>query len=495
MKKRLIYTFMAILGLLSSCNDFLDVDPREQIKQDVLFLTEDGYKTALNGVYIMMANEELYGKNTTMYLPELLCRSWILPSETNELEYSLSSFDFTTEKADDHLNTIWSNYYRCVTQLNSILEAIEKPVPAFEYNNDKLIKGEALGLRAFLQFDVLRFWGPSPSLASDGDIAVPYVKVVTKDPAKLVSLTYGEAIKLIEEDLNAAENILQNIDPILKFKLSDLISINSSKPIMGDKWHYYRQNRFNYYAVLATKARFYYWIGNKEKAIEYARKIIEAKNEDGTEKFKLADDKSYEGAVNVANMNMIMLSESVFAIHSADQQKIIEPLFKGDKPKLTQTPARLNIAYETSTSSSDIRKVERYWTTRPSAHSLEVNYFRKYSGIETIPSKNMVPLIRMAEMYFILMEYMPLAEAKEYFKTFRIARNMSPTIDNSLITEADILLRLEKEYRKDFLGEGQMFFFYKKHGYLKYTWPSNYTLPNGIASYVIPKPKSQSKFE
>ncbi len=107
----------------------------------------------------------------------------------------------------------------------------------------------------------------------------------------------------------------------------------------------------------------------------------------------------------------------------------------------------------------------------------------------------MVPLIRMAEMYFILMEYMPLAEAKEYFKTFRIARNMSPTIDNSLITEADILLRLEKEYRKDFLGEGQMFFFYKKHGYLKYTWPSNYTLPNGIASYVIPKPKSQSKFE
>lgn len=52
---------------------------------------------------------------------------------------------------------------------------------------------------------------------------------------------------------------------------------------------------------------------------------------------------------------------------------------------------------------------------------------------------------------------------------------------------------MEKEYRKEFFGEGQMWFFYKKHDFTRFTWPKNKTIPEG--AYLLPIPKSQSVFD
>ncbi|MFR1242256.1 MAG: hypothetical protein ACLSDJ_14240, partial [Butyricimonas faecihominis] len=92
---------------------------------------------------------------------------------------------------------------------------------------------------------------------------------------------------------------------------------------------------------------------------------------------------------------------------------------------------------------------------------------------------NIVPLLRLAEMYLILVEDSPLSEAPTYFKTYRVARNLDISIDNSLVTEQDVINRLEKEYRKEFFGEGQMWFFYKKHNFTRVTWHKNKTIPEG----------------
>lgn len=74
-----------------------------------------------------------------------------------------------------------------------------------------------------------------------------------------------------------------------------------------------------------------------------------------------------------------------------------------------------------------------------------------------------------------------------------LLRNLDISIDNSLVTEQDVINRLEKEYRKEFFGEGQMWFFYKKHNFTRFTWPKNKTIPEG--AYLLPIPKSQSVFD
>lgn len=53
MKKRIIYSVLLILTVLtSSCESWLDVDPRTKVKSDDLFETEAGFKDALiRGLY------------------------------------------------------------------------------------------------------------------------------------------------------------------------------------------------------------------------------------------------------------------------------------------------------------------------------------------------------------------------------------------------------------------------------------------------------------
>ena len=52
MKKRIIYSVLLILTVLtSSCESWLDVDPRTKVKSDDLFETEAGFKDAFRGLY------------------------------------------------------------------------------------------------------------------------------------------------------------------------------------------------------------------------------------------------------------------------------------------------------------------------------------------------------------------------------------------------------------------------------------------------------------
>jgi hypothetical protein len=294
----------------------------------------------------------------------------------------------------------------------------------------------------------------------------------------------------MEKDLNEAEELLK-IDPLL---FNSNVILNRTSPYgehyPKDQWQLFRQTRFNYYAVLGTKARFYHWTGEKTQAVEYAKKVIEATNNNDTSpKFTLADEAYYSSY----DKDMVMYCEHLFGIHNPDLQSDIEPLFKRMGATLTQTPSNLNTAYETSINPSDIRRPSRYWIQK--SLGTQTSYlFLKYSGTDDVPTNNRVPLLRLAEMYLIAIEDLPLEEARPYLSVFRIARALDISIEEtSLLDENARVSRLEKEYRKEFYGEGQMFFFYKKHRYERFTWPEVFTVP--ASGYVIPKPKGQLKFE
>ena len=74
MKKAYYPILFLLLALCSACNDWLDVNPRSQIKGEELYKSEDGFKKALNGVYINIAKEGLYGRQTTSYQGRKGCK-------------------------------------------------------------------------------------------------------------------------------------------------------------------------------------------------------------------------------------------------------------------------------------------------------------------------------------------------------------------------------------------------------------------------------------
>lgn len=470
-----------LLLILSGCNDWLDVSPRQEMKESVIFSSEEGFKSVLNGAYLQMAESTLYGKNTSMYLPEILAQHWSRSADVSSTNYALSIFDYSHNGVENLIESVWKKYYSVIVHLNNLLNALEDSKIGFTYQNNLLMKGEAVGLRAFLHFELLRYFGPTPNNAVQDEKIIPYITKMTKDPNLLISSTWAEVIANIEKDLDNAERLLISIDPIV-----------TGKETPDDDWHYlYRENRLNYYAVLGTKARFYQWIGNKEKAVQYAKMVIEAKNTENELVFTLSNESSYAESIG----NLVMYSEILFGIQNPKLLDIVNPLFKAETASLSQTKTNINNAYESGIHPDDIRNKERrYWEEKTYDNSRTMNHFYKYTGNELgLKTSYVVPLLRLSELYFILIENLPINEAIPYFVNFRISRSMNLSLDESLTDEQAINAHLEKEYRKEFFGEGQMFFYYKRLNYTSYSWPTSFTLPQ--KAYILPLPKSQTVFE
>lgn len=493
MKNIYLYLIIPVVLTFTSCNKWLDVQPELEMRQIAMFESEQGFKDVLIGAYIRMATPELYGLNTTMKLPEMMAQNWTIPAENSSQAeiYYISNFDFTQTSTRDIVEKVWLQYYQTIININSILECIDAKKDLFTNGNYELIKGEALGLRAFLHFEILRYWGPIPGKVDAEDKAIPYVRIVTKNPQDLLAVSYREVIDNILTDLDNAEQLLVN-DPILTYSNAilnspdDLQGVNQDLPHPDDEFHYFRQARFNYYAVKATKARYYLWIGNKSKALENALVVIDALDSDSKSKFTLGSDAEANNGV------LTFPTEQIFAVNSTLATQTLTPIFFNYSTAYIQAETSLETAFETTLHTSDIRyRNNRLWESRvvPLA-STSFNFFKKYneSG-STVTAITTIPLIRLVEMYFIATE----CGREDLFKVYRLVRVLDASIDDTL-TDADAIKeRLEKEYRKEFYGEGQMFFFYKRYAYSMLSWPVAKEIAE--VSYRLPFPESQMTFE
>ena len=459
--------FGIVLLTLAACNDWLDVDPKSQVKDKDLFSSEMGFKEALSGVYSIMTQEYLYGKEMTFGMLGVLGQEWdSQPTDyTDDLNYK-----YENTRPEVRIDSLWCGLYNAIANTNKLLGEIDAKKSLFTNPNYEVIKGEALALRGFLHLELLRMFGPIPGETAANQLAIPYVEELTKDPNKLLTLTYSEVITKIIKDLDEAEQYLKE-DPIM------------AEEDPTDEWQKNRGYRFNYYAVKAAKARYYRWIGNAPKAAQYAQEVIDSK------KFALATENDYS-----SSGGLVMLKEHLFGVHSQNHQSIIEPYFSGSDPLLTQSTNYIQTAYENIT--GDIRNVtNRYWQSKqsPDYWWITVNYFLKYMDGSDFESPNTIPVLRLAEMYLILTESASQDVAKPYFYQYLIARNVTLSWVDDVADSEKLKARLEKEYRKEFWGEGQMWFWYKRWNYEKFTWPSSFTVPQD--GYLIPIPQSQTMFD
>jgi hypothetical protein len=499
------YKYLLIVALFApGCSDWLDIRPQLEIGEEEMFATEWGFQDVLIGAYTNIAAQSLYGQTATVIVPELLAQHWVVAS--SDVTYdNIRHFKLDEQSIGTTLSNMWMQYYLTIANLNSLLAAIDSRASLFVDGNYELIKGEALGLRAFLHFDLLRFWGDSPKDVNGDEITIPYMKVMTKDPNLLRSVPYDEVLWHLENDLDSAEFFLQN-DPIRHYPPSVLNKpgVESQNGIIPPEntFHYYRQNRFNLYAVKATKARYYSWRGEKTRALQYAKEVIEAVDLATSQSiFTLANEATMQGGIastsGISSSDLIMTSEHIFALHNVTLQSLLYSLFTTFSG-LTQEKEPIRNAFEANIHPNDIRSKEpRNWEEKIDRNNLNEEEYKRYflkKFLENdLKAVYVMPVIRLAEMYLIAIESAPLAEANNLLQTYRVSRNMESLVDGSLVSENTVYQRLEKEYRKEFYGEGQMFFFYKRHKVAHYSWPSAF--PVDVAKYKFPKPEDQSIYE
>lgn len=462
-----IIAALLILHVTTACNDYLDVLPSTEQEKDKMFSTVDGCRSVLIGSYIRMKQTNLYGQEMVCGTVEHLAQHWTYTS--GSIGEYLKKYDYKASVVENAMEQIYNNLYKTVADVNGLLSGIESHRSVLDDTNYNLIRGEALGLRAFCHFDVLRLFGPMPGNVPASKV-LPYVTVVANRPNAFV--TYSEYTTQLLKDLDEAESLLKT-DPIRTKSIEALNKTSASE----DNFFGFRQIRMNYYAVCALKARVYLWIGNKAKALEYAKLVIDAATPEGSKTFRLGTRN------DCARGDKTLSAEHIMDLKVNNLTATIGSGRSYQKPK-TELTARL---YDAGT--SDIRFVNMWEEVNISYYNKPF-YFQKYVQSDKMPTlaKNVIPLIRLSEMYLIAIECSSLTDANSYYTTFCTARDITPA---TMTDEAQRTKILVQEYNKEFYGEGQAFYAYKRLAVNDIYWAG---VPGSVETYVIPLPKNEAAY-
>lgn len=460
---------MLLLCCITACNDWLEVAPQAEKEEAEMFEKEVGFRNVLIGAYIRMKSNNLYGEDLTYGSIEMLAQHW---TNTDDLGKYLKAYNYEQSVVETKINSFYGNLYKVIADVNGLLNNIDARKEMFEGNNFEIIKGEALAIRAFCHFDVLRLFGPIPTNLPEGTI-LPYVTTVSIVPNRLVS--YNDFTTKLLADLDEAERCLEGNDPILTASIKELSTLEVAQ---DDNFLCDCQMRMNYYAVCALKARVQLWLGNKNEALKYAQKVIDAKDPNGNVMFRLGS------ATDCANGDLIFSSEHIFNLNVYNLSD-----FKISAANTFYTNSTA-LKYFWASETTDIRRgkmwkevYDNYWWTY-------YYYMTKYTQATNMPvwAKNSIPLFRLAEMYLIAMECGSIQNANDLYKEVCIARDITPVTFGSTEELSETLIL---EYNREFYGEGQAFYAYKRLGRSKIFGTS--TVGSALI-YVLPLPKAESLY-
>lgn len=258
-KKYKSFSLACLLGLLSltACNDWVSITPSDRLSENTLFSTKDGFLKALNGIYVEMNGHDLYGFNMTAGAIDAMGQYYAYSSSTHAFYY-YATYAYTNATVKGTFDRYWSQAYALIANANTIIAAADEAGDILPQPYLGLVKGEALALRAFLHFDLLRLFGPIYSAQTQGQATLPYMTAADLNIQDLG--TAQEVADKVIADLQAALALLKDQDPVLTEGVR-----NGANPD-GKNDFYYRQYRLNYYAVQALLARVYLWKGQKAEA-------------------------------------------------------------------------------------------------------------------------------------------------------------------------------------------------------------------------------------
>ena len=459
---------LGLMVLVSGCGDWLDIKPQTESKEDDLFAKEQGFKDALIGAYIQMKQNSLYGQNLTYTTLEYLAQHWNYSLVT--YEENLSTYVYSDAIVEATFSSVYEQWYKVILSCNNILNNIDGRKDVFTKKYYELVKGEALAIRAFMHFDVLRLFGPTPPAVVSGERILPYVTEVSTIPN--VHITFDEYIKLLEQDMLEAESLLAVSDPII----GDNTSLYDAAM---DDFIQSRELRVNYYALKALMARFYLWIDQEDSAFSCAKEVIEAKSALGGDIFTLADKTVF------LSDNKALTGEWIFGISVKGLADDVQVNFIEARAgaKLTKTKEMvLTGLYENNTADT----IRNLWKDYTSESGAIFSYlFTKY----TQEGLSSLPVMRISEMYLVAAEAAPtLEEGISYFRKFRTSRDLQTlTYSTKIQLQSDIL----KEYEKEFYGEGQMFYAYKRVNSPSMLWS---IVPITPSIYKIPLPQDEISY-
>lgn len=463
MTNRHISGFIIVL-LTSSCS-FLDIDTPGIVNNGKMFGNEQGFIDAMDGVYASMAAEGLYGKELSFGFIDEIAQLYF--NDYGEGETTLTkSIDlkYRDEDVRERIDGIWGDAYNVISSANSIIDNVS----GHSYPGLPHIEGEARAVRAMVHFDILRLFAPGMEKAESE--AIPYVDHFSITPFR--RLAVKDVYDRITDDLERSYKLLSE---------SPEISGRTPSNVYMNK-----------YAVAALLARVHNWAGNHGEAAKYAEAALEGD-------FQFTRDEQVKSLFKGYLANR----ECIFGLHAPnmylDVRSNLYPTRLTESMLMVRDNYQSLFEVSTFTSTNNDYRYQACFAKRTWTKSVTLCvklYDKNYDEDQIVPTGR-IPgpnLIRIPEMYYILAESAyasaDMEKALEYLNAVVTARGLRPLSLEDIDTEAKFRRKLVGEYIKEYLGEGQIFFTYKRFNMdMDGVNSKHFTASDDV--YVLPLPESE----
>lgn len=178
-KRNIVCSLFVMLLTMSSCS-WLDVSPSNEVNEEDMFSKGDGYRNALNGLYLKLSESSFYGRNLSWGFIEVLGQQYLTDfMERTSTYYKAAGYKYDDADVKSVISGFWSTAYNGIAGCNHLIFKVsEADLSVFQEREMErnMIWGEALALRALFHFDIMRLFAPSME-TDDGKKYIPYVVV------------------------------------------------------------------------------------------------------------------------------------------------------------------------------------------------------------------------------------------------------------------------------------------------------------------------------
>ena len=439
----LAFAFIAT-GIYSCSDKFLDEVESYNIDSEGYFNSEDDYYMALIGAYDL-----LQASYVNVLLGEIASDNTLCGGESATDVIGFQQIDdMTHTQVNNNLRDVWNWMFAGVNRANYILEFKDK----IEFEGKEVILGEASFLRAYYNFELLKWFGAIPLKVDQ--------RFAPGDELSIPRSTPAEVYALIESDLMYAASNLEYVAP-----QTGRVTKGAAEALLGKAYLY--QNKF---AEAATVLDNVINNGPYDLALDYAT-IFENDGENGVESVFEVQYTDAEGA----GFGCLQCSEGNVAVGFNSIRNHTGPTYDSGYSFNVPTQATVEVFEEgDSRKEASILDINA-WAVSTGAtfgegYEHTGYYNRKYiarkgdlnTGDQNLTNPNNYRSIRFADVLLMAAEAnnrgnVDDAKALAYLNRVR-ERAFGDSTHNVTATGGALTTAIYYERRVELVGEGHRFF-------------------------------------
>ena len=448
MKLSIIYKILLALGLLAfaaACgDDFVDREPVYSIDSENYFNSEDDYNNALIAAYDLLQTTYVNVMLGEIASDNTLCGG---ESATDVIGFQQID-DMIHTPVNDNLQDIWNWMFAGINRATYIVEFQDKT----DFAGKEQILAEARFLRAYYQFELVKWFGPIP-LKGDARFEVG-------DETRIPRAPLSEVYAAIEADLQYAVDNLADIAPQI-----GRVDKSAAQALLGKVYLY--QEKFAEAATVLEEVI----TGGKYTLVDDFGQIFEMEGENGPGAVFEVQYSDAEGA----GFGCLQCSEGNVAVGFNGIRNYNGPVYDGGFSFNVPVQDAYD-AYEPGDSRRDVAILDiEAWAEETGAtfgigYEHTGYYNRKYIarkgdanlGDQNLTNPNNYRAIRYADVLLMAAEALNRGgiddeRARNYLNEVR--RRAFGDMDHDIGASGDALTDfILEERRLELLGEGHRFF-------------------------------------